>query len=390
VPPPKGRSWVGTVILLLVLGGVGYGGWFGYNKYKSQIFATAIETAEITLVSPTHESTLLSATGYVIPESKSQIGARASGRVAKVFVKEGDTVKAGDMVAQLDDADQKSAIQIAVSQMNAAGARAKTARAAVAELNTQIRRETTLVQKNLSPRAVLEDLKARQASLVDAARAADAETGAARAQVQALKVNLEHMLITAPINGTLTSKPVSVGELVGPQNPRPVAEIADFSTLVVAVDVPERGLGQIKVGSPCEITLDAFATKRYHGETKEIGQKIDKQKGTASVKVKFVDTPERVLPDMSARVSFLNTSNTKQLLQEKPRKMIPASAVADRAGEKVVFTVVEGKAKKVAVKLGAKQGESYVVLEGPEAGTKVIAAVSEKIVEGAAVKEKGN
>jgi RND family efflux transporter MFP subunit len=388
VAPPK-KSWGGTIFTLLLLAGLGGGGYFAYTKYKSQIFAVTVELSEIASVSSTVESTLLTATGYVVPEAKSSVGARVSGRVAKVLVKEGDMVKAGDVIAKLDDSDQKSQIQIAVSRMNAAAARAKTSRASVSELNTQIRRETTLVEKKLSPRATLEDLRARQNSLVDGAKASEAEVGAARAEVQALRVNLEHMTITAPIGGTITSKPVSVGELVGPQG-RPVAEIADFSTLVVEVDVPERGLGQIKPGSPAEITLDAFASKRYQGEMKEFGQKIDRAKGTASVKVKFIDTPERVLPEMAARVSFLNTKQTKEALNEAPKKMVSASAVVERGGQKVIFTIVEGKAKQVAVKVGPKQGESYVILEGPDAGTKVITPVTDKVLDGVAVKEKGN
>jgi RND family efflux transporter MFP subunit len=384
--PPQ-RSWVGTVVTLVILLGVGAGGYVAYGRYKSQIFALQVETGEITEISPVQSTTLLSATGYVVPETSSKIGARVPGRVAKVLVREGDKVKAGDIIARLDDSDQKSALAIARSRVHAAGARARTARASTGEISTKINRERKLVERRLAARADLEDMQAKLRSMQETVGAANAETGAAQAEVQAIKVTLEHMVIMSPISGTVTTKPVSVGELVGPSS-RPVAEIADLSSLVVEVDVPERGLDQIKPGSPCEITLDAFSGKSFRGEMKEIGTKVDRAKGTVSVKVKFVDDPERVLPEMAARVSFLNTALTAQAMRAKPKKMLPAAAVVERGGQKVVFVVAEGKVKQTPVTLGPKEGERFQVVEGPAPGSKLVVKVPDGLLDGSAVKEK--
>src|SRR5262249_42296301 len=147
----------------------------------------------------------------------------------------------------------------------------------------------------------LQDLEAHQKSLQEEVRAAQSEAQAAQAEINPMRVGLEDHTIVSPISGTVISKPVEVGELVGPQVN--IAEIADFDSQLVETDVPEARLYQIKPGTPCEIVLDAYPGKRYRGSAVEIGRRVDRAKATVKVKVKFVDPMEGVLPDMSARTS---------------------------------------------------------------------------------------
>ena len=95
-------------------------------------------------------------------------------------------------------------------------------------------------------------------------KAAQAEARSAQAEINPLRVSLQDYTITSPIDGTVISKPVEAGELVGVQS-NTIAEIADFNSMVVETDVPEARLYLIKPGSPCEIVLDAYPSKRYRG-----------------------------------------------------------------------------------------------------------------------------
>ncbi len=359
-------------------------------RLKTQIFKTEVTTTEIALISPAQASVTVTSTGYVVPQVISKVGARVSGRLAKVNVKEGDAVKAGDVIGQLEDADQRASVASAMSKVTVAKAQADTARANLADIDQQVARERTLVEHGAVGRAALEDLTARQASLREEVKAADAQARAAQAEVDTLRTNLADLTVVSPISGTVVSKPARPGELVGPGT-QEVAEIADFSSMLVETDVPEPRLHFVKIGGPAEIVLDAYPDKRFRGQVVEFGQRVDRSKATVTVKVKFVDSMEGVLPDMAARTSFLSQELSAEAVKEPPKLVVPVSALADRAGAKVVYTEEGGKVHMVPVKVGGPVGGSGLeLLDGPPAGTKVVSDPPPELADGADVKEKGS
>ncbi len=383
--PSRVRS---IVVAIVAVGGLVAAWIFGYPALQSRVFKIEVVVTEIAMVSPAQAAITVTSTGYVVPQMISKVGAKLAGRVAKVFVKEGNVVKAGDVLAELEATDQRSSIAAAGSRAAAAQARVDTARANFAEVQQQVERDRALVARGALSRAALEDLEARAKSLDQAVKAAEAEARASQAEINPLKVNLQDRTITAPIDGTIISKPVQVGELVGPQNN--IAEIADFQSMVVETDVPEARLYLIKPGSPCEISLDAYPAKRYRGSTLEIGKKVDRAKATVTVKVKFVDEMDGVLPDMSARTSFLSDAITDEAIKEKPKTVVPGNALADRSGSKVVFVVNDGVARMTPVKIGPPFANGFELVEGPAPGTRVVAQPPVELSDGQRIKEKGS
>ena len=180
-----------------------------------------------------------------------------------------------------------------------------------------------------------------------------------------------------------------VGELVGPQSPE-VLEIADFASLVVETDVPEGRLSLVKPGSPCEIVLDAYPSRRYRGETLEIGRRVNRAKATVVVKVKFVDATEGVLPDMSARTAFLTEALSADAMKEPPKRVVPTSAVTERNGSKVVFVLDAGQVRVVPVTVGLPFGGGLELVDGPASGTRVVQNPAAELSAGQRVKEKGD
>jgi hypothetical protein len=157
---------------------------------------------------------------------------------------------------------------------------------------------------------------------------------------------------------------------------------------MVETDVPETRLHLVKLGGPCEIVLDAYPNKRYRGLATELGQRVNRAKATVVVKVKFADDPENVLPEMSARVSFLAKAITDEALKESPKRVVAAEAIVERAGQKVVFVVDSGKLHAVPVRVGAAVGATAVeLLDGPAPGAKVVAKPTAESVDGARIKE---
>jgi RND family efflux transporter MFP subunit len=319
------------------------------------------------------------------------VGAKIPGRVSKVHVKEGAKVKAGDILLELEDADQKSAFGAAGSRIAVARARADAARANLDEVKQQVAREKTLVERGVTGKAQLEDLEARMKSLEAAAKAADAEARAAAAEANTLKVGLQDRTIVAPIDGTIVNKPPEVGEVIGLESLAGGGiEIVDMESLVVETDVPETRLSMIQPGSPTEIVLDAYPSRRYRGKTLEIGKRVNRAKATVVVKVEFVDEKQNVLPDMSARTSFLTEALSAEALKEPPKRVVPTAAVAERAGQKVVFVIEEGQVKSVPVQVGPPFGGGLELVDGPPPGTKIVSAPPQTLQAGQRVKEKGS
>lgn len=381
----------GRRALRLVLGGLAFVGialatyFFVVPYVSAHVFKTSVSVTEIALVSPAQTSTLLTATGYVVPQVVSRIGTKVPGRVAHVFVREGDAVEAGAKLLQLEDGDQQTALAAAETRVLAARARAEVARANLAEFEQQLERQEKLVERGAAPRTVAEDLRVRTRALAQAVKAADAEARVAGAESKTLEVNLNNFTIRSPLRGTIISKPPQAGDLVAQG---PVLELADFSSLVVEADIPEARLHLVRAGSPCEIVLDAFPERRERGVVTEIGQRINRAKATVTVRVRFLDSTKGVLPDMAARVSFLSKELDAESVKVPPKLVVPAAAVAQRSGAQVVFVVGDtGSVRMTPVLLGPPLGPGFEVQRGPPPGTRVVKNPPPALADGQQIKE---
>jgi len=384
-PPSAGAGrFVWPVVVLSVLGGVG---WYAYGKVESRVFKTEIEVTQIRLVSPAESDVQVTSTGYVVPQRRSKVGARVTGRVTRVWVQEGSLVRAGDPLVRLDDSDLRASVAASRARAAASQARVASAKAALAEPRSQYEREKALAEKGVSIGATVDDLAARLKALEENVNAARADVEAAFADVRALESQLGNHLVTAPMRGVVASKPVEVGEVVNPGGPA-LVDLVDFDSLVVESDVPESRLALVAVGGPAEIVLDAFPSKRYRGVVEALSPQVNRVKATVVVKVKFQDEPEGVLPEMAARVKFLSKALDTAQLAESSKLFVPASAVAEREGGRVVFTIVDGKARAQKVLLGAPMPGGFELQSGPVDGTRVIANPPAAVSDGYPIKER--
>jgi RND family efflux transporter MFP subunit len=389
---PAARSSTGGRVLrwavvLAILAGIGFAVWrYAVPSLESKVFKTEIGVTEVALVSPAQAQVQLTSTGYVVPQVQVDLSSKLVGRVQKANVREGSVVKTGQVLFELDASDQKVAVASAQAKVAAARARAATARAQVAEIVQQRDREQRLANSGAIAQATADDLAARVKSLEEQVHAADADVVASQAEVSALATNLGNTTIRAPIDGTVTTKPLLPGDVVNPGTS--MAHIADFGSIVVETDVPEARLQRVKKNGPCEIVLDAYPDKRWRGEVVEVSPQLNRAKASATVKVRFLDRDDTVLPEMAARVSFLDAPLDVAQLKEPPKKILPGSALAERAGAKVVFVVEGGKVRMVTVTLGKPFGDGFELVSGPDPGTKLVSQPGETLADGQAVKER--
>lgn len=386
-PPSSGAGWR-VLVVLVALGGAGAAAWvFGKPLVESRLFKPEVEATQIVLVSPAQADVRLTSTGYVVPQRVTKVGAKISGRLAKVYVREGDRVEQGHLLAELESADAFAMLENLKAKVALARAQVATARAQLAEAEQQALRERRLVERGAAGAATAEDLEARAVALERQVDAAQAGVRAAQREVEAQDINLAYLKITAPMAGTVLGKPTGEGELVGLMAAS-IVELADFSSLMIETDVPEARLHLVQIGGPAEIQLDAFPGRRFRGRVREISPKVDRAKATITVKVEFVDASDGVLPEMAARVSFLAKELAAEQMQEPAKTVVPAAALAERAGEKVVFVLDDGVVHMRPVTLGPAVGSGFELVEGPPPGTKVVRGPSDALEDGQRVKQK--
>ncbi len=385
-PPSSGRAlkWAAGVI---VVGAVGIAAWkMGAPAVEARVFKTEVALTEVSVVSPAQAQVRLTSTGYVVPQLVSDVSSKVVGRVVKREIDEGAKVKTGQVLFLLDPTDQRAAIVSAQARVASARARAATARAQLSEVVLQRDRERRLADTGAVAAATADDLAARAKSLEEQVHAADAEIEAAQAEVNVATENLANMTIRAEMDGTVVVRSGAPGDVVTPGTA--LARIADLESMLVETDVPEGRLHLVNKGQPCEIVLDAYPEKRWRGEVVTISPQLNRAKATAMVKVRFLDRDETVLPEMAARVSFLDAPLDVAKLKEPPKTIMPASAVAERGAAKVVFTVDDGKVRMVPVMLGAPFAGGFELTSGPAPGTKLVSDPPATMADGQAIKER--
>ena len=201
-------------------------------------------------------------------------------------------------------------------------------------------------------------------------------------------VAVEQTLIRAPFDGVVLTKNANVGDVITPfssatGSQAAVVTMADMRTLEVEADVSEASVAKVKLEQPCEIQLEALPGERFPGVVTRTVPTVDRAKATVNVKVRFTNIDPRVLPEMSAKVSFL----AKELsdAERAPRTVVPKAALLERDGRQIVYVVRDGKAAVTAVTTGAPLGEALEVKQGLKPGDKVVLRPGEKLRDGASV-----
>jgi len=256
------------------------------------------------------------------------------------------------------------------------------------DLNLQRTRD--LFEKKFVSAAALDSAVAREEKAKAAIAAQKAAIGVAEANARQAQVALDQTLIRAPFDGIVLTKNANVGDILTPfsnatESKGAVVDMADMATLEVEADVSEASIAKVRAGMPCEIQLDAYPDMRLRGAVSRIVPTVDRTKDTLLVKVSFVDKDPRVLPDMSAKVAFLER-------EARPGERLPVvavrpEAVVERNGRSVVFAIdAKDVAHEVAVGKPVKLGD-LVEVSGVQPGDKVALKPPAKLADGARVAE---
>jgi RND family efflux transporter MFP subunit len=376
------RKWLWLLgLAALALGGLAW--------YFTQPRPAAVETTPIVTTYPSQEFLVLNATGYVVAQRKAAIASKATGRLTWLGVAEGSRVKAGDIIARIDNRDVVAQAESAQASVLAARAALLQAQAEVRDAAAQLKRNEDLLAKGFVSPATVDTARWRADRAVAGVANAQAAIGVAEANARNAEVAVDYTLIRVPFDGVILSKSANVGDMVTPfssaaDSKGAVVSMADMSTLEVEADVSESSLAKIKVGLPCEITLDALPGERFRGRISRMVPTVDRAKATVMTKVQFETIDPRILPEMSAKVSFLSQDVTPE--QQRPLTAVNPGALAARQGGSVVFLVKDGIAVLVPVTTGATVGGLVAISGAARTGDKAVLKPGPELVDRAPVR----
>jgi RND family efflux transporter MFP subunit len=347
----------GWILALAVVLGAAYAIyvlWIGPRR--APLVDTLVVKPAINVTNPP----LLTATGYLVADKQSKITPKISGKVVRLNFDVGDKVTAGQILAVLESTNMQAQLD--------------EAQAALMQADREWKRQSALWKEGVTTRALLDS--------------AEAQYGQSRARVEQIRINMQDMVVRAPFAGTIATKNTEVGEVIssvmmgqvgGTLPAGAICTLVDLKTLEVVADVNEASIGQLHEGQSAEVSVDAFPNQKWKGVLRQIIPTADRAKATVQVKVKIVDPSDRLLPEMSSSVSFLQSERTDAEMHEPARLWVPASAVANGS-----VAVVDAE-KHVALRrvtTGAVREQRIEITNGIKSGDRIVTTGAEALKDG--------
>jgi RND family efflux transporter MFP subunit len=370
-----------VVLLILTAGGLYFGGIL--------VPAISVDVTTISQFYPSQSLSLLNASGYIVAQRKAAVASKMTGNLVALMVEEGSKIKKGDVIARMENIDVSAVRDQAAANLNTARATLEQTRADRDNAQKEYERYKQLVARDYVSRSDYEVVETRYRRAVEGVKASEAVVHAGEAALKNAEASLDYTLIRAPFDAVVLTKNADIGDIVTPLGAAAnakaaVVTIADMNSLQVEVDVSETSITTIRVGQPCDIQLDALPDMRFRGEVHTIVPTIDRSKATVLVKVRFLDKDRRMLPDMSAKVSFL--PRTLAPGEMKPRLAAGRSALIDLNGRTFAYLLEGNRVRETPVRVGATFGDMVEILSGLKVGDRVVVNPPKGLKDGSRIK----
>jgi RND family efflux transporter MFP subunit len=397
---PRVRALLTGVLLVLAAGGC----------QKAETKKDAAKAGPTPLAVPfavAEERTLprvLDVTGTLVPEAQAEVAAEASGRVVAVMVERGSAVKAGAVLARLDDTDARNQLReaeaaeaqafvklgIAPGQTYnpAENVEVKKVRFAMERARNEEGRYARLVKEGAVSQSEAEGkatdymtAKEEYEAALQRARELNEAYIAARARTRTARKTLADSSIRAPFEGSVAERHVNVGQFL--QRSAKVATLVRVDPLRIELMVPEVATVAVKRAEKVSFAVQAYPDRRFEGQVKYVGPSL-RTDSRALVVEAIVPNPERLLhPGFFATASI-------ELPATEPSVLVPAAAIRTDAGVSRVFVLKNGHAEQRMVQIGRDTGTGVEIVRGVKSGEHVAVGEFDKLTDGAAVTERGS
>lgn len=346
------RTWISLLIVLCVLGG---GGWWLAERLEKDPDESneLLMNEKVTVESGTIEN-VVEAGGEVLPVVSSAARSEISGRIARIFIEDGQKVESGQKLIELDQASLRTELREAERNFQAYELRVEQAR-------WNYEREHELFDKDYSQKKSVMDNRI-------AFELAEIELAVREARLEKARENLEKTTIRASHDGIITDMDLNKGQVItgatSVNEGTQLMRINNLERLYIQVDVNELDIGKIREGMRARISFDALPDEEFSGEVarkfpyarEEGGQRVFR------LHIGFDAADERILPGISANVTI-----PVEVMEDIP--VVLMSAVFTEKGEKVVYRLdASGRFRRQVVETGIDDLQKIHIISGVEPG----------------------
>jgi len=324
-------------------------------KAQEQGISVAVATAEQGKIARP-----LVVEGTVAARSEVKILPKMTGRVLEVLVDEGSAVKAGQKLAKIESPELEW-------QMQQQKAALLTAQANLSNAKSNLDRMRTLVEQGAISQQQFESTETQL-------KVADAQVKQIRAAIRLLETQSENATVTSPISGVVIGRSAEVGLMAMPSSP--LFTIAESGPLEVQVNVPEQEMAHLKVGAPVKVESAAFPGESFDGKIREVSPAVDPQ--TRQIKAK-IDLGKGGPLKVGMFVSGTIQTQARESL------LVPTTALQNDGTQAFVYLEEEGKAKRVNIRTGIRNGAQVEVLDGLSVGAPVVVEGGAFLKDGATI-----
>ena len=375
------RRTFSRVLVLLVLAAAGGAGF--YYLTRPNPVAVALVSVEKGTVQSTVSNTRA---GTVMACRRSKLAPATGGQVARMPIREGSRVKAGDLLIAIWNEDLEAKVRLAESEATAAEARTEESCAMADVAYRAAERQARLVERKMvSEEAV--DRAATEARAKEAAcRATRAAAQVSRDKVQVAAAERDRTLLRAPFDGVVAEVNGELGEFITPSPPGiptlPAVDLIDDSCLYISAPIDEVDAPAVRLGMPVRVSLDAFPARHFSGQVRRIAPYVmDREKQSRTVEVEVgldrQEDTEGLLAGYSADVEIVRETREGVL-------RIPTEAVME--GSRVlVFPESDGRLESRRVETGLSNWEYTEIRSGLEVGERVVTSVGREGVKAGVV-----
>lgn len=355
------------------------------------------------------------ATGSLAANEQTDVAAETSGKVVAVGVDIGSSVRRGQMIVKLDDADFRLRVQQAQAQLEQAIAtlhqneakiglrpgqkfnpenvpEVAAARSALDLAERNLRRYEKLVETGDISRATYDQQKSQRDQMAQQHQASihqaqqnyatvansQAAVNAAQTQVSLAKRNLTYTVVVAPMAGYVSDRPADVGEYVSPQ--QKVATIVSVNPLRVRIDIPEQAITQVHVGESVSVSVAAYTDRNFAGRIARVSPSVTATSRTLTVEAEVQNPNAELKPGQFATIRIL-------LPQSEPAVLVPQRALRTISGSTYVFVIKNGFAEQRLVQPGQAEGDLVELKTGVKADETVATSNVDQLSDGTAVKQ---
>jgi len=340
-------------------------------------------------------------TGTIKSDNEAKITVRRTGRITRLYLDEGDIVKAGEVVAELDKEEALYSLKMAeaalqkaeliVGNLTASYASFKAdvegnidrARAVLSEIESRRKRYLSLQEKGyvaaMDVEAIQKEYDIARANLVsaissremlkaksDEIKAHEASVREARNNLALSRLNYEYSFVRSPISGVITSRPAKLGE--GVQKGSVIATVVSTEQMYVEAFIDEADVARVRTGQKVNITMDAYPGRVFTGEVYRISPVVlggKQETRTFEVRVKFKEDVAVIRPGMSADIEIIVADIENVLI-------VPSQAVIERDGKRYVYTVKGSTARLINIETGRSNWNFTEVRAGIKQGEEII------------------